>query len=92
MSDGISYSFDPAKAAKNKASHGVDFADAVHFDWASALVIEDDRRDYGEPRYIALGTIGDRVHVMVFTPRGTTIRIISLRKANDREIARYEAG
>jgi uncharacterized protein len=54
--------------------------------------VADTRPDYGEPRFIALGLIGNRPHVMVFTPRGDMVRIISLRKANAREITRYEAG
>jgi uncharacterized DUF497 family protein len=86
---GIRYSFDPGKAASNKAVHGVDFADARDFDWQTALVAEDDRMDYGERRFVALGLIGPRVHVMVFTYRGATVRIISLRKANRREVKRY---
>jgi len=90
MPAGVTYSFDPAKAASNKALHGVDFADARDFDWKTALVVEDVRRDYGERRYIALGTIGERVHVLVFSPRAGAVRLISLRKANKREVARYE--
>lgn len=89
---GVRYTFDPAKAVANRAAHGVDFAAAAAFDWETALVVEDDRRDYGERRYIALGGIRGRIHVMVFTPRGGTVRLISLRKANDREIRRYEQG
>jgi hypothetical protein len=50
----------------------------------------DTRRDYGETRYIALGHIGDRVHSLVFTPRGDALHVISLRKANRREVRRYE--
>ena len=92
MASGVRYTFDPAKAASNKALHGITFGDATRFEWETALVAEDTRRDYGEPRYIALGLIGTRVHVMVFTPRGESVRLISLRKANSREIARYEKG
>ncbi|HEY1154620.1 MAG TPA: BrnT family toxin [Pseudolabrys sp.] len=88
----VRYTFDPVKAAANRTAHGVDFAAAGAFDWETALVVEDDRRDYGERRYIALGRIRGRIHVMVFTPRGGTVRLISLRKANDREIRRYEQG
>jgi len=89
---GVLYQFDAAKARANLVVHGIDFGAAAQFDWDSALVLADTRRDYGEPRFIALGLIGNRVHVMVFTPRGEMVRIISLRKANAREISRYEAG
>ena len=56
------------------------------FDWAGAVEAEDVRYDYGETRMQALGLIGDRRHVLVYTRRGDTIRVISLRKANRREL------
>lgn len=84
------YEWDEAKCAANLAKHGVDFARAEDFAWHAALIIPDARRDYGEPRFIAIGFINDRLHVLVFTPRGEAIRIIGLRKANDREVALYE--
>ncbi len=83
-------SFDPAKDARNIVLRGLSFARAVDFDWASALILEDTRREYGERRFQALGLICDRLHMLVFTPRTDTAHIISLRKANHREIRRYE--
>ncbi len=53
------------------------------------LTIPDDRADYGEPRFITIGRLGGRMVVTVWTPRGAARRIISLRKANDREQALY---
>lgn len=50
---------------------------------------EDTREDYAEPRFITVGTIDGRMVVMVWTPRGEARRIISMRKANEREITRY---
>ncbi|MDN3521526.1 BrnT family toxin [Halomonas ramblicola] len=82
--------FDPEKSAANMASRGLSFELAVDFDWSSALVVEDRRQDYGEARFQALGLIGDRLHVLVFTPRPGSVRVISLRKANKREVRRYE--
>lgn len=82
--------FDPAKDARNIASRGLSFARVVDFDWSSALVKEDTRRDYGERRFQALGLIDGRLHMLVFTPRTGLIHVISLRKANAREIRRYE--
>ena len=67
------------------------FNRAESFDWETALTLPDDRQDYGEPRYIALGHIAKRLHVMVYTVRGEAVRIIGLRKANDREVKYYEA-
>jgi uncharacterized DUF497 family protein len=50
----------------------------------------DTRTDYGEPRQIGYGPIERRLYCVVFVDRGDTLRIISLRKANNREIDRYE--
>lgn len=83
-------SFDPAKDARNIPRRGLSFARAAEFDWDNALIKEDARRDYGERRFQALGMIDNRLHVLVFTPRVDRIHIISLRKANSREIRRYE--
>ncbi|KCV52750.1 PF04365 family protein [Bordetella bronchiseptica 7E71] len=60
------------------------------FEWASAPVVEDAPQAYAETRYQALGKIDGRLHMVVFTVRGESLRIISLRKANAREVARYE--
>lgn len=83
------YEWDETKRRRNQVKHGVDFAQAVEFDWHTALVVEDDRRDYGEPQSRVLGLVGDRVHVMAVAVRGDLIRIISLRKANRREVDYY---
>jgi hypothetical protein len=90
MAGAVQYVWDDAKRAANLAVHGVDFTAAYRFDWDTAKVDPDIRRDYGEERFIATGRIGLRIHVLVFTPRGELVRVISLRKANDREMRRYE--
>lgn len=82
--------WDEAKRATNRAKHGIDLARAADFVFAAALVTVDDRADYGEVREIALGPIGRRIHVLVFTRRGGDIHAISLRKANRRECRRHE--
>ena len=85
--------FDPAKDAANLAKHGFSLLDAVGFEWETAVVWPDTRRDYGEPRMVALGYIGLRIMSVVFVDRPpeqpTERRIISLRKANTREVKRY---
>ena len=86
----MEFEWDEAKRQANLAKHGVDFADTESFDWAGALRWPDQRRDHGEIRFLALGEIRGRVHSISFTMRGRTLRIISLRKANDRETKRYE--
>jgi uncharacterized DUF497 family protein len=84
-------SFDSAKSEKNLLARGISFELAAEFEWDSALLVEDLRKDYGERRFQALGLIGDRLHMMVFTPRANKAHVISLRKANKREVKRYEA-
>ncbi len=84
-------SFDSAKSEKNLLARGISFELAAGFEWNSALLVEDLRKDYGERRFQALGLIGNRLHVMVFTPRANKAHVISLRKANKREVKRYEA-
>ena len=82
--------FDVAKDEANRRKHGVSLALAAAMDFDAALVVPDERRDYGEARFRAFGPIHRRLHVLAFTMRGTTLRAISLRKANPRERKRYE--
>lgn len=84
------FEWDEGKRAANLAKHSVDFAAVESFDFGSAAVVVDDRQDYGEERRIALGLIGSRVYVLIFAWRGETVRVISLRKANAREVKSYE--
>jgi uncharacterized DUF497 family protein len=84
--------FDPAKSERNEAERGLSFSLAVEFDWSSALVAEDRRRDYGERQFQAVGWIGERLHVLIFNPpRGEHLHVISLRRAHGRERSRYAA-
>jgi uncharacterized protein len=69
---------------------GLPFELVEEFEFGTAMIGADTRRDYGEPRWLALGLIRDRVHALCFTARDEGIRLISLRKANDREVRRYE--
>lgn len=55
----------------------------------TAVVCEDTRKEYAEQRFEATGYIGDRLHVMVYCLRSDSVRVISLRKANAREVKRY---
>jgi uncharacterized protein len=86
----VIYEWDENKCAANLAKHGVDFAIVEDFEWDTASVEPDTRKDYGEPRFIATGYIGTHLYVLVFTPRKGRIRVIGLRKANPREVKRYE--
>ena len=83
--------FDPAKDARNFAKYGVSLRAAAGFDWDTALEREDDRFDYGEVRFVALGLIADRLHVLVFTEgsHDGAVRAISLRPAEKQEARFY---
>ena len=81
--------FDPTKNAANQAKHGVSLALARELDWEAALVWIDDRVEYGELRMIALAPKTEILYYVAFVDRGETRRIISLRRANRREVNHY---
>jgi len=82
--------FDPDKSARNERERGLPFTAVECFDWEGALYTEDTRHDYPERRFVALGLIGQRIHVVCFTPIDGGVRVISFRKVNAREVRRYE--
>lgn len=81
--------YDQQKNQRNIQLRGLSFDLAVDFQWRTAIVGRDERRDYGEDRYWALGFIGEDLYNLVFTMRGTTIRVISLRRASQKERNAY---
>lgn len=83
------YEYDPAKLATNVSKHGIWFSAADDFEWETAQIEVDGRKRYGEPRLKAVGLIGTRLFVLVFTLRGNAVRIIGLRKAGNREVRQY---
>ena len=85
----MEYEWDDNKDFSNQRHHGVSFETVVNFAWDEAMILEDERKDYGEKRWVAYGPIGNRLYCLVFTVRGNNIRVISLRKANSREVKRY---
>ncbi|MBT9462146.1 MAG: BrnT family toxin [Rugosibacter sp.] len=85
----MNYEFDPIKDERNLDKHGLSLADADGFDWETAVVDEDTRKLYAEPRFEAKGFIGERLYVMVYCLRADVVRVISLRKANTREVKDY---
>lgn len=86
----MKYEWDESKREINLIKHGVDFECLVDFEWDTAVITVDDRRDYNEQRWVAAGKIDGRLHIVVYTLRSDIIRVISLRKANKREIQFYE--
>lgn len=83
-------SFDPFKSLKNEIERGLPFSLASNLEWDTALIKEDTRKNYGEARFQMLGLLHGRLHAMVFTPRHDKVHVISLRKANHREVKQYE--
>jgi uncharacterized DUF497 family protein len=81
--------FDPAKRDKTLLERGLDFARAIEIFDGIHFTGQDKRMDYEEDRFITVGWLDNNMVVMVWTPRGEVRRIISMRKANDREKALY---
>ena len=86
----IRIEFDTIKNERNIRERGLTFGRAAEFDFETALIEIDDRNDYGESRFTAIGMLDDIPHVLVFTMRSDVLRVISFRKANKREVQRYE--
>ena len=80
---------DPAKRAATLAERGLDFEDAVEIYRGDTLDFPDDRRDYGEIRTVTVGHLQGRMVIIVWTARGNARHVISMKKANAREKARF---
>lgn len=81
--------FDPVKDAANQTKHGVSLSVAGELDWEAALLWIDDRFEYGEMRMIALAPKTEILYYVAFVDRGEARRVISLRRANRREVKHY---
>lgn len=82
--------FNPQKDAANSAKHGVSLAIAALLEWDMALIWPDLRKDYGETRYGALAELNGRLYFVAYTDVAEGRRVISLGRANRREVIRYE--
>jgi len=82
--------WDEEKRQKALRERGMDFADLVWIDFESATTRPDLRRDYGEPRFNTFGYLRGRLITFCWTIRDRRIRVISMRKANDREKREFE--
>ncbi|MGY6708457.1 MAG: BrnT family toxin [Rhizobiaceae bacterium] len=85
----MQFEFDPSKRQDTLDQRGLDMANAAEVFEGDHLTVEDDRFDYGETRYITIGFMAGRMVVLVWTQRGNSCRIISMRKANEREQKTY---
>jgi len=81
----MNISFDRGKSDKNAQERGLPFEMVRDFDFGTAKFWQDDRKTYPEPRFVAIGYLDKRLHVLVFAEIDGGIRVISFRKANDRE-------
>lgn len=82
--------FDPAKNLRNIADRGLSFELTDEFDFDTTVIWIDARKVYPEARISALGLVAGRLHALVFSETAKGIRVISFRKANKREVKRYE--
>lgn len=87
----VRITYDPAKRKKTLVERGLDFEHAALVFGGATLTLLDDRLDYGEPRFQTYGLLGRRLVVVVWTPRGSDRHVISMRKCNAREKARFQA-
>ncbi len=81
--------FDEEELQRTLDQRGLDFADAIQLFDGAEFTLPDDRADYGEERFFTVGFLGERMVLIVWTPRGEGRRIISMRKCNAREQARF---
>jgi uncharacterized DUF497 family protein len=85
----MAITYDPVKRERTLRERGLDFEEAADVFVGWTRDIPDLRRDYGEPRINSVGYLSGRMVIVCWTPRGDDRHIISMRKANEREKARY---
>lgn len=84
------FEWDATKDAANLVKHGIAFASTREFAWHRAVLFDRSRRDDGEKRFAAVGSLRGKLYTVIFTRRRKSIRIISLRRANKTEEKAYE--
>lgn len=86
----MEFEFDPDKSTANQAKHGIDFAEAQVL-WQDPMYVEIPARTTDEPRWLVIGQINGKHWSAVVTYRQQRIRIISVRRSRDEEVAIYES-
>lgn len=86
----IRITFDPRKNARNIVERGLPFVLVADLDWERAIEWEDTRKGYGEQRKLVAAPLNGRLHIAVVTARSDALHVISFRKANRKEVRRYE--
>ena len=84
------FEFDPEKSDSNRAKHGIDFVEAQAL-WNDPNLLEIPARTVNESRFLLIGLVEDKHWSAVVTYRGDNIRIISVRRSRDEEVAFYES-
>ncbi len=86
----MAFEFDPRKSAANLEKHGIDFVEAQRL-WEDPALLEIPARTEDEPRWLIIGRIDAKLWSAVVTSRSDAIRIISVRRSRDDEVALYES-
>ena len=86
----MKFTYDSAKNDSNLAKHGLPLSNAKILDWDTVFSWIDERKNYGEERRIALVLMNERLYCVIYVESKIAMRIISLRKANNREMKIYE--
>ncbi|HEY3657824.1 MAG TPA: BrnT family toxin [Steroidobacteraceae bacterium] len=86
----MGFEYDPDKSTENKRKHGLDFEEAQAL-WADSALVEIPARVTDEPRWVLIGKFDQKHWSAVVTRRGDNVRIISVRRARDEEVAIYES-
>jgi uncharacterized protein len=88
----MEFEWDEVKRLSNLDKHGIDFLNVEEVFDSDIVTVEDDRYDYGERRFVTFGLLQGRVVAVVYTDRGDTMRLISVRKATKYEQRTYYVG
>jgi uncharacterized protein len=86
----MAFEYDANKSAENKRKHGIDFEEAQEL-WTDSDLVEIPARTSDEPRWLLIGKIAEKHWSVVITRRQDNIRLISVRRSRDEEIAIYES-
>jgi uncharacterized protein len=86
----MEFEFDPTKSTANRAKHGIDFIEAQQ-SWGDTRLLEVPTRTSDEPRFVAIGVVGEKHWAEIYTYRESAIRLISVRRARKEEVEYYES-
>jgi uncharacterized DUF497 family protein len=86
----VEFEFDEARSRRNRSKHGIDFVEAQAL-WLDEMLVEVPARTEDEVRFVMVGMISEKHWSAVITYRGGRVRIISVRRARDEEVAIYES-